>query len=350
MSSMAFARYSRSTSEAQAASAVSAAIPSPSHSRRRTPAPHLALERGRIKAAPVRVMGEKESQRGDRVGGVFRLRKALLAITVVEPMLHGPQFTLRYPVTGPGRIGVLRVLRAQQIGKILQADALARIAVTRRAGEVVGTSAIEEYLPAQLVGFFFLRMRDRHVDRDAAGLFRDPCDKGFHHRALVRAIAEMVLGCFLLGDALQAAHAVNEPLLDVHHFARVGEILRKMRVGAFDDAGALTQVATFERCVLGTALLLPQIFAARLPQLRRIALLKRFAILRDLVGRGTLPHRDAGERQEEQRQAEAHLHHCDYAMTAISVRLSLCVVVSAARSRSLNVLRSLTLASHTTAT
>src|SRR5437763_7373470 len=220
-------------------------MPRPIRSRR-AHALWLALERGRIEASPVRVMREKHRQCSDTVGSVLRLRKALLAITIVEPMLHRPQLALRYPVAGPGRVGALRVLLAQQSRKLLQADALARITVTRRTGEVVGTGAVEEHLPTELVGFLFLRMRDRHIDRDAARFFGDPCDESFHHGALIRPVAEMVLGCLGLGDALQSAHAVDEPLLDIHHFVGVWEILRKMRIGAFDDTGTLPEVAALE--------------------------------------------------------------------------------------------------------
>jgi len=57
--------------------------------------------------------------------------------------------------------------------------------------------------------------------------------------------------------------------------------------------------------MLRAARLLPQRFAADLPQLGRISVLQRRAVLGDLVGRRALGHRGRRDRHRDQRELGA---------------------------------------------
>src|SRR5207247_2966840 len=62
--------------------------------------------------------------------------KPLLAEAVVEPPLEAAQLALRYAVGRPSRVRLLRTLGGHEVRQILQADALAFVAMAGRAGEV----------------------------------------------------------------------------------------------------------------------------------------------------------------------------------------------------------------------
>jgi hypothetical protein len=70
--------------------------------------------------------------------------KALLAVAVVQALLHAPHLAVGHAVGRPGRKAdaVARVLG--QVGQVLQADALAVLAVAGRAGEVMRTAALKK--------------------------------------------------------------------------------------------------------------------------------------------------------------------------------------------------------------
>src|SRR6202011_1972512 len=74
-----------------------------------------------------------------------------------------------------------------------------------------------------------------------------------------------------------------------------------------------SQIALFQRYLPRAPLLLPELFAARLPQLRRIAVLQRGAILGDLIHRGALRkhrrYRDYRQKRDEPATAARKIRH-----------------------------------------
>ena len=156
-------------------------------------------------------------------------------------MLHAPHLAVGHAVGGPGgeADAVTGVLR--QVGQVLQADALAVLAVAGRAGEVVRAAAHEEDALAHLVVLALLRLVLRQVDGHAPGLAGDPGRQ--RGDVVLLALAERRLGDLRGVEALDALHAGHQPRLQVLHPLRVGEIARQLDEGALDHAGALAQVA-----------------------------------------------------------------------------------------------------------
>src|SRR6266545_4148535 len=120
---------------------------------------------------------------------------------------------------------------------------------------------------------------------------------------LLAGAAEWALPRVGLGIALQGDHAPDESRFEILDAIGIGEVLRQLRVGALDHSGALPQIALFERDVLRTALLLPQIFAARFPKLGGIAILQRCPVLGDFIDGARLPQRCRSRDEQNQRSA-----------------------------------------------
>jgi hypothetical protein len=184
----------------------------------------------------------------------------------------------------------------RQVGQVLQADALAFLAVAGGTGKVVRAAALEEQALAHLVHDAFLRVRLRQVEGHALGFGGDPGGQGRGVGAL--ALAPAAVDDRLGVDALQGAHAGDQARLQVLHLAGVGKPARQLDEGALDHARALAQIAALQRGVLGAALLLPQVFALGLEQVGRVAVLQHFAVFLDGLDGRLLRQRAAGGRQQ----------------------------------------------------
>src|SRR2546428_4591841 len=103
------------------------------------------LDRWRDRLRTLRLHAHVDTECDRRVRRIAGIREALLAIAVVEPPLHAPQLAAAHAIGRPRREAdaVARVLR--QVRQVLQADALAVLAVAGGANEVVGARAEEEH-------------------------------------------------------------------------------------------------------------------------------------------------------------------------------------------------------------
>src|SRR5438067_8867641 len=107
-----------------------------------------ALDRRRIVRSAVGVSREIGRERNRGIGGVGKLRKALLPEAIVQSPLERAHLALRYAIRGPGGIRLLRALPRGEIRQVLQANALAFLAMTGGAREVMRAAAVEEHLLA----------------------------------------------------------------------------------------------------------------------------------------------------------------------------------------------------------
>src|SRR5690625_709012 len=90
----------------------------------------LAFEAGGIHLATVGIGCKIGDQVNRCLGTIVQHWHALLPEAIAHPPLHCAQGTLRYPVSRPAGIRTLCKLGLVQVGKILQADTLARHGVT----------------------------------------------------------------------------------------------------------------------------------------------------------------------------------------------------------------------------
>src|SRR5437867_4617674 len=273
------------------------------------------LDRWRDRLRTLRLDAHVDTERDRRVRCIAGEGEALLAIAVVEPPLHAPQLAAAHAIGRPrgeadAVAGVLR-----QVRQVLQADALAVLAVAGGAGEVIRAGAEEEHALAHLVHAPHLGMRLRQVELQAARFGRDPRHEAFEAGLL--ALAEARGGDGLGIEALQGLHAVEQPRLQVLHALRVGEPAWQLDEGAGDDARPLAEIAALQRGVLRAARRLPQRLALGLEQLGRVAVGEHRAVLRDAVSGVVLRVQRAG--REQRCDAGRDVLH---ATTASSVRLS----------------------------
>src|SRR5688572_9371425 len=141
---------------------------------------------------------------------------------------------------------------------------------------------MEEQLAAQLEGILLLGMRHAGRHGHAARLARDIGREVLHFGGLL-GVAENAPGRLLAVAALQHLHAVKEARFEIHYPVGILEIARKPCVRAFEHAGAQTQVAGFERRLLRSLRLLPQLLAAELEELDRAAVGDHLLVLLDLL-------------------------------------------------------------------
>ena len=246
-----------------------------------------ALDGRRVESGAVGVARQERGERHRSVRRELELGETLLAEAVVEPPLESAQLALRYAICRPGRVGELRAGLLGEVRQVLQPDALAVLAVAGGAGEVVRPAAEIEHLLAQLVRLPLLRVAPGNVHRHAPRFGGDPGGEGFQVRT-IGAGTENALGRILEARPLQRGHAVHEPRFQVHDAVRVGEMARHLGVRALHHARALAEVAGLQRRFLRTALFLPERFAARLPQFRRVARGERLPVLGDFRFRAAL--------------------------------------------------------------
>jgi hypothetical protein len=138
----------------------------------------------------------------------------------------------------------LRLLRINEVGKPLQAHALAVRGMAGGAGKVVRACApIEKHL-ADLVGVDLLGMAKRRCELHAVRLrsdIRGETHEVRHARVTV-AVARQLLGRV----ALKGHHAGGEPRLHVLDFVRIGEVARQLRVGTFQHARPEPEIAALQ--------------------------------------------------------------------------------------------------------
>src|SRR5687768_18493742 len=114
-----------------------------------------ALEPRHLDYRAVALVVQVSGQRDRRIGGVLELGQAHLPEAVVKAPLHGAHDEMRAAVGGPGPRDLLGAVLAGHIHQVLQADALARLAVTLHAREVGLPAAPEEEVFPGLVHLAF---------------------------------------------------------------------------------------------------------------------------------------------------------------------------------------------------
>src|SRR5687767_10314863 len=103
----------------------------------------LPLESRHLDDGAVALVMQVSRQRDRRVRRILELGQAHLPEAVVEAPLHGADDEMRAAVGGPGRNDALHAGLVGHVDEILQADALAGLAVTLHAAEV-GLAAAPE--------------------------------------------------------------------------------------------------------------------------------------------------------------------------------------------------------------
>ncbi len=232
---------------------------------------------GTADLSPCGVHAQEHAYGHGDVAGKDHFRKALLAVAVVQAVLHAPHLAVGDAVGGPGGKAYAVAGGLAQVGQVLQADALARLAMAGGAGEIMRAAALVEEALAHFVHGALLRMVLRQMKGHALGLRGNPGGQGRGVGAL--ALAPLAVDDDLGVYALQRAHAGEQARFQVLHLAGVGKPARQLDEGALDHARPLAQIAAFQRRVLGAALLFPQLFALGLEQVGRVAVLQHLAVL-----------------------------------------------------------------------
>src|SRR5688572_1923018 len=99
------------------------------------------LDRWRDRLGALGIDAHVGGHRDRRLRAEARVRKALLAIAVVEAQLHAPHLPVAHAVRRPGGEADAVAGVLVEIWQVLQADALAVFAVARRARKVVRPAA-----------------------------------------------------------------------------------------------------------------------------------------------------------------------------------------------------------------
>src|SRR5256885_9692075 len=155
----------------------------------------------------------------------------------------------------------------------------------------------------------------------AARLGCDPGNEVRHHRSLGDArkrigrqhrhagAGKRTALRFLGRETLQRHHARDQARLEVLHAVCVCKVARQAHIGAFYKPRPEAEVAALERGVLRPAPALPQLFAARLVELRRIAVLQELPIALDFLQGVLLSRRETRQHRRQhsgQNAVDAH--------------------------------------------
>src|SRR6185436_2381342 len=129
--------------------------------------PLSALDRRRDRLGALGIDAHVDPERHRHLRAEARIRKALLPIAVVQPQLHAPHLAVADAIGRPcGEADAVTGVLGQ-VGQVLQADALAVLAVARRAREIVRAAAKVEHPLAHLVKAALLGVGLRQAEAQA---------------------------------------------------------------------------------------------------------------------------------------------------------------------------------------